>query len=57
MLQNSRVTAFTFFELLWENQLGGWVKLPTPIPLTQIRVKDLFQFTAHARFTETNTCS
>ena len=36
MLQNSRVTAFTIIELLRENQLGGWVKLP-PIP-TQIRV-------------------
>ena len=31
MLQNSRVTAFTFFELLRENQLGG-VKLPPPPP-------------------------
>ena len=29
MLQNSRVTAFTVFEFLKENQLGG-VKLPTP---------------------------
>ena len=36
MLQNSRVTAFTVFELLRENQLGrGGVKLPP----TQIRVK------------------
>ena len=24
MLQNTRVTAFTVFELLRENQLGGW---------------------------------
>ena len=34
MLQNSRVTAFTVFELLRENQLGGKI---TPLP-TQIRV-------------------
>ena len=33
MLQNSRVTAFTVFELLRENQLGGGVKLlPPPLP-------------------------
>ena len=38
MLQNSRVTAFTVFELLRENQLGGGVQLPPPHP-TQIRVK------------------
>ena len=31
MLQNSRVTALTVFELLRENQLGGRVKLP-PLP-------------------------
>ena len=37
MLQNSRVTAFTVFELLRENQLGGKI---TPLP-TQIRVKHL----------------
>ena len=30
MLQNSRVTAFTVFELLRENQLGWGVKLPPP---------------------------
>ena len=36
MLQNSRVTAFTVFELLRENQLGGKI---TPLPPTQIRVK------------------
>ena len=36
MLQNSRVTAFTVFELLRENQPGG--KTPSPPP-TQIRVK------------------
>ena len=36
MLQNFRVTAFTIFELLRENQLGGGVKLP---PSIQIRVK------------------
>ena len=35
MQQNSRVTAFTVFELLRENQLGGKI---TPRP-TQIRVK------------------
>ena len=33
MQQNSRVTAFTVFELLRENQLGGVVKLP-PLPLS-----------------------
>ena len=39
MLQNSRVTAFTVFELLRENQLGsGSVKLP---PLSQIRVNEI----------------
>ena len=32
MLQNSRVTACTLFELLRENQLGGGGKIP---PLTQ----------------------
>ena len=37
MLQNSRVTAFTVFELLRENQLGGKIP-PSPLP-TQIRVK------------------
>ena len=36
MLQNSRVTAFTVFELLRENQLGGKI---TPPPPFQIRVK------------------
>ena len=30
MLQNSRATAFTVFELLRENQRGGGVKLPYP---------------------------
>ena len=34
MLQNFRVAAFTFFELLRENQLGGKI----PPPPTQIRV-------------------
>ena len=39
MLLKSRVTAFTVFELLRENQLveGGGVKIPP----TQIRVKKL----------------
>ena len=37
MLQNSRVIAFTIFELLREIQLGGGGKIP-PTP-TQIRVK------------------
>ena len=32
MLQNSRVTAFTVFELLRENQLGGGYSYPCPIP-------------------------
>ena len=36
MLQNSRVTAFTVFELLRENQLGVLNYFPPP---TQIRVK------------------
>ena len=31
MLQNSRVTAFTVFELLRENQLGGKIT-PSPLP-------------------------
>ena len=38
MLQNSRVTAFFVFELLRENQLGGY-NYPPPPP-TQIRVKE-----------------
>ena len=39
MLQNSRVTAFTAFELLLENQLGGGgVKLPTP-PRLELKVR------------------
>ena len=42
MLQNSKVTAFTIFELLKENQLGGKITPPTPPtpppPFTQIRV-------------------
>ena len=40
MLQNSRVTALTVFELLRENQLG--VKLPSTHPPTQVRVKSVF---------------
>ena len=32
MLQNSRVTTFTVFELLRESQLGGGVKITTPPP-------------------------
>ena len=42
MLQNSRVTAFTIFELLRENQLGGGGKT-TSTP-TQIRVKSHAEF-------------
>ena len=38
MLQNSRVIAFTVFELLRENQLGG------KSPPTQIRVKYNFNY-------------
>ena len=34
---NARVTGFTVFDLLKENQQGGGVKLPPPP--TQIRVK------------------
>ena len=40
MLQNYRVTAFTVFELLRKNQLGGKITLP----LTQIRVNKLSAF-------------
>ena len=40
MLQNYRVTAFTVFELLRKNQLGGKITLP----LTQIRVNKLSVF-------------
>ena len=32
MLQNSRVTAFTVFELLRENQLAGGKITPFPLP-------------------------
>ena len=46
MLQSARVTAFTVFVLLRENQHGGGggVKLPPspPPPPTQIRVKHQF---------------
>ena len=38
MLQNARVTAFTVFDLLRENQQEG-AKLPLPPLPTQIRVK------------------
>ena len=38
MLQNSRVTPFTVFELLKENQLGGKGKINHPPP-THIRVQ------------------
>ena len=38
MLQNSKVTAFTIFELLKENQLGGKITPPPLPPFTQIRV-------------------
>ena len=44
MLQNSRVTVFTVFELLRENQLGG-VKLPP----TQIRVNVNTEIQSFAR--------
>ena len=40
MLQNSRVTALTVFELLRENQLGGRGEI-TPVP-THIRVNNSF---------------
>ena len=39
MLQNARVTAFTVFESLRENQLGGGGKITTTTTTTQIRVK------------------
>ena len=43
MLQNCRVTAFTVFELLRENQLGwGDFQPPPPPPRTQIRVNISF---------------
>ena len=43
MLQNSRVTAFTAFELLRENQLGGITPLPPRLGLilTQMFQKEL----------------
>ena len=47
MLQSSRVTALTVFELLRENQLG--VKLPPP-PSTQIRVNQQFSKQVHFLF-------
>ena len=41
MLQNTRTTAFTAFELLRENQQGGWcgcaVELPPPPPPSYLR--------------------
>ena len=42
MLQNFRVTVFTIFELLRENQLvvGGKITPPPPHTHTQIRVKN-----------------
>ena len=42
MLQNSRVTAFTIFEFLRENQLEGQ-NYPPSTPPTQIRVKKVWQ--------------
>ena len=39
MLQNSTVAAFTVFELIRENQLGGKITPPPTPPATQIRVK------------------
>ena len=45
MLQNSRVTAFTVFELCRENQLGG-LKLPPPPPrlgLNNLRIDSKFK--------------
>ena len=40
MLQNARVTAFTIFDLLGENQQGGGDKI-NPLLTSQIRVKVL----------------
>ena len=39
MLKNSRVAAFTVFELLREKQQGAGVTLPPPLLSTQINVK------------------
>ena len=38
MLQNSRVTAFTVFELLRENQLGGGGNNPTSPPRLRLKL-------------------
>ena len=43
MLQNARITAFTVFELLKENQQGkGGVKLLPPIQIRIINIFDHF---------------
>ena len=46
MMQNAGVTAFTFSELLRENQAGVGVKLPPPSTShTQVTVNFVFTFT------------
>ena len=52
MLQNPRVTSFTVFELLRENQLegaegGGWNYTPPRSGLTSLLVKHLLQSEIH----------
>ena len=55
MSQNSRVTAFTVFELLRKTNCGG-VKLPlSPLPPTQIRVKGNFYTVFSESFPWSNT--
>ena len=56
MLQNSRITAFTVFELLRENQLN-WVGKITPTP-TQIRVNLMSRTneTRHIEWREMRNC-
>ena len=53
MLQNSRVTAFTVFELLRENQLGGGVKLPPP-PLLRLGLISLLAPFSRSYFPQFN---
>ena len=49
MLQNSRATAFTVFELLRENQLGGGKITLSPPPTPRIRVNDIDK-SVHGKF-------
>ena len=54
MLQSSRATAFTTFELLRDNQLGRGTITPPPPRPTQIRVKFSYRKNAQTYWTMLN---